>query len=514
MSVPIDQISNSGGSLSSMIFDQYGYTVDSLSYVDSFLTVGVQTFMIDLYWNEFTQIWQLCPSPFPNNITSNIVDLNWNNKNYTCDTNLSTQMLMNRFENYISETNTNFEVNLITVLLNLKSIHYSISNMTLGYDSLFNYTISGNSTLNSTFSSLGTYIFTPEVLQDYRNTIGSTSAPISFYNQSIAVMPSLHTVLYTELRRVMINVVSDELVDSKLGYNITSNDKLGIFFDDTLQTSIKATNEESMNMLCDNLVDNFNISTTNFRFIIDNDVDPFTLTSVRQYIRCGLTPIFNATTYTVNSTRISDLGQIFNAFIPFSLWSWAPFQPAMPTYINSTSSSSTNGTVPYRCVVLNSNGWEVANCYDSYSYACQNETSPYDWIIDLEKKKSYVDIQHNDCPDGYIFSLPRSNGEMLSLLHVTDNDTLPIWIDLNDLTVENCFVYGGPYAQCPYQKTITTNTFVRAIAPSAVVGVVILVLIFMEKVFRVNPIQTNRKRYWKRALQDYYEKNDYEGVPS
>ncbi|EGW31422.1 uncharacterized protein SPAPADRAFT_61987 [Spathaspora passalidarum NRRL Y-27907] len=514
MTVPIDQISNAGGSLNSMIFDQYGYTMDSMSYVDNFLTVGVQTFMVDLYWNEFTQVWQLCPAPIPNNVTSNIVDINWNNRSYKCDTNISTQTFLNRFNNFILETNTNFEVSLITVLLNLKSIHYTKSNMTIGYDSLFNHTIPGNSTLNATFSGLGTSLFTPEVLQTYRNTVAVDTTNMGFYNSSSALMPSLNMVLYTELRRIMLNVVSNELISSTRGYTITENDKMGLFFNDTLPTSIKATNSESMTHLCQNLVENFDTERTNFRFIIDNDFDPFTLSTVRQYIRCGLTPIFNATAYKVNSTRIRDLGQIFNAFIPYSLWSWAPFQPVTPNNQFTNSSSMSNGTIPYRCVLLNTNGWEVANCYDSYPFACQNSSSPHDWYIDPNKQKSYFDIDHDDCPEDFKFSLPRSNGEMLSLMNMTDTEVLPIWIDLNDLTVDNCFVSGGPYAECPYSKTITANTFVKSIAPSVVVGVVILILIFFEKVFRSNPIQTNRKRYWKRTLQDYYEKNDYEGVPS
>lgn len=52
------------------------------------------------------------------------------------------------------------------------------------------------------------------------------------------------------------------------------------------------------------------------------------------------------------------------------------------------------------------------------------------------------------------------------------------------------------------------------IAPSFAVGVVVLVLILIENIFRTNPIQTNRKRYWKKAIQEYYNKNDFEGVPS
>ena len=64
-----------------------------------------------------------------------------------------------------------------------------------------------------------------------------------------------------------------------------------------------------------------------------------------------------------------------------------------------------------------------------------------------------------------------------------ENVNYPIWIDLNDITVENCFVSGGPYAQCPYQETVTTDKFVRMIAPSFVVAMVVLVLIFIEKCF-------------------------------
>ena len=149
-------------------------------------------------------------------------------------------------------------------------------------------------------------------------------------------------------------------------------------------------------------------------------------------------------------------------------------------------------------------GWEVSNCYEKYLFACQNKLSRNEWKLNNSTKRNYFDIDDDDCPEGYFFSLPRLNIEMLSLMTTVkqENVNYPIWIDLNDITVENCFVSGGPYAQCPYQETVTTDKFVRMIAPSFVVAMVVLVLIFIEKVFRKTPIQTNRKRYWKRQYKN------------
>ncbi|CAI5758564.1 unnamed protein product [Candida verbasci] len=533
--IPIDQISAAGLSLTAL-FEDVGYSLEALKDLTDLLNAGVRILMMDLYWNEFSFKWQLCPSPFPTNMTYNINEINnfnWNGKVYNCQPSLTTENIMSIISNYLQQTNTNVEASFLHILLNLKSINYQ-NNQTDIRQIYTNPTTDaiGNSTLNDTVASINSYIFTPQVLDAYKIELDSTHEFRSFYNQSDLIMPSLQTVLLNEYKRLLVNVISNDLTTSPNSYNISQQDEDIIFFNNTLFTSIRSTwNQVSTE--CENLLNAYdsngvdvslfnNISlSTHFRYIIDNNENPFTYTNLQRYIRCGLSPIFNASEYKVNNSPHLNATEIFESFIPYAFWSWSPGQPLPPN--NDTSSNHTfennreDTNIAYKCGLLTDDGWKVGNCYQRYQIVCQNETSPHEWDIPKDVKKNYFDIdKDDDCPDGYKFSIPRSNVEMLSLINTikSQNIEYPVWIDINDITVTDCFVTGGPYAQCPYQKTVTTKKFVRMIAPSSVVVVVLLILVVMEKTLRTNPIQSNRKRYWKKALNDYYKQNDYEGVPS
>ena len=61
--IPIDQDTHYGVSLSRLLFDVDGYVESSLVTTRSMLDVGVKILTIDLYWNQFTSKWQLCPAP-------------------------------------------------------------------------------------------------------------------------------------------------------------------------------------------------------------------------------------------------------------------------------------------------------------------------------------------------------------------------------------------------------------------------------------------------------------------
>ncbi|KAI5960989.1 MTC6 [Candida pseudojiufengensis] len=537
--IPIDQLSVTGLSLSS-IFQEKGYTTDSLSDLVTALNKGSQVIMIDLYWNEFTSIWQLCPAPFPQNASSSsdtTPSLSWNNQTYKCDLNLATDNVMSMISSYIMSTNTDYQANFIHVLLNLKSIHYEKSNQTISLEDAYKpnaqSTSVGNSTLTETFSKLSQYIFDPSVLNDYRSQVNSENLnEVSFYNRSSIVMPTLRTVLLNQYRRLLVNVISNDVVESRRAYTVNDLDKQLIFFNDTLPTTVLTP--KNADNYCDqvlkptNGLDLFNnlSLTTNFRYILDSDSDRFSLKKIRKYVRCGLSPVFNATSYNVqnqtftnsSNSNSSDVEEVYQSYAPYFFWSWGPGEPM--TVDNSTTNNTDNDgqreNVAYKCVMLRNDGWHVGDCYERYEIACQNKSSPNDWLIPSGVKKTYFDIRAEDCPDGYNFSLPRSNIEMLSLLTSIgqQNSTFPIWIDLNDITISTCFVSGGPYAQCPYQRTVTSQKFARMIAPASVICIIVLILILMEKIFRTNHIQANRKRYWKKKLTEYYSKNDYEGVPS
>ena len=537
--IPIDQLSSVGLSLNTMLFNKDGYTLSALDDIKSYLMLGAQTLVVELYWNEFTQKWQLCPAPFPRNSTSNLdvaETLEWKGNTYKCQALLTTTLLMQTISSFLSGTNSNLDVNIVELLFKLKTIlAETTTNRTSTLQEIYNSTNPsfnslGNSTLSDTISSFGNLVFTPKDLDDYRVRQTQNANYNTFYNQSSNTLPSLGTFLLVDFKRILVNVISNDVVKSPLSYNFTNVDRDQIFFSNSnLRTTILSTSNTTAYNECVESLNNHkeNISalnetslTTNFRYIIDHENNPFTNSTYRNYVRCGISPIFNSSHYIVDNdgsdTNTTENSEIIENFVPLSFWSWAPGQPnngdnsaEFNTNVTEKSESSA-----FKCVALFADGWHVVDCYSRYHYACQKNGSPHEWIVKDDKRSYFDSFSDFDCPEGYDFTLPRLSLESLSLKDAIEesNISYPVWIDLNDISVTNCFVSGD--AQCPYQRTVTRSKLVRLIAPSFLVALFIVVAIFVDKICTKHPIHTNRKRYWKRIINEYNEKNEYEGVPS
>lgn len=565
----IDQVTGMGVSLNTLLFDKEGYTLDALNEVSTLLNVGVQTLMVNLYWNEFTQKWQLCPAPFPANITDDITstkELHWEGKTYECQASLTADLLVQVINAYLAETNTNIKVNMLQLLFHLKSIRIDppkknmTSTETKEYISSFQPTDQSfirlnNETLNETISSFGASLFTPSDLSSYRSSAYKERDNNGFYNETKQSFPNLNTFLLLDYKRMMTSVIANDLVKSRYTYNITSSDKRKLFIEGSgLDATIASLSDPDTVLKCSELIHNNQNSIQvyndmslkeHFRIVVDNNSTSFNNVTFSEFVRCGFSPILNASYYNVyddeEDTNDLDgsLGDIIDNFIPLSFWSWAENQLVEPDRgLNMSDTTESEGEdndnsndadlvkrdleyddthTAYKCVVLDDNGWKVSDCYSKQPVACQKYGSPNNWYIDVKNKQAYFTAyKPESCPDTYYFGTPLLSIEMLALMNYIErkNISYPVWIDVNDITVPDCFVTGGPYATCPYQETVTKLKLVGLIAPSFIVAVVILALIFCEKLFRTNPIQTNRKRHWKKVINEYVQKYDYEGVPS
>ncbi|CCE78061.1 Piso0_000674 [Millerozyma farinosa CBS 7064] len=540
-SVSITQLTNLGITSSGSIFEKEGYTTSALGTLLTALAVGIRTVYIDLYWNEFTREWQLCPAPFPSNASSNslsVQEVTWKGRKHNCEGAMTVQSLMTTFVNYFESTNTNLEVNLMTMLLRLNSISVSdvsMSNTSASANIYKNPPIKnlGNSTLDECISPISKYLYKPTNMQESSTSGGvSTKTSVSdFYNRTSGDFPTLDTFMLQDYNRIIASVVENNLKESKNSYNISANDKKKIFlssenFDSEIASSSNSSVLSSCQVLLEDTKSNNSDSfidiaeETRFRYIIDNDQNSFTNETLRDFLRCGYSPILNASSYvTHGDKRTGTFSAIVNNFLPQSLWLWNPndLTGENSVLLGYLSENSTDKHIAFRCVALSQDGGIIKNCYDKYHYACKNEEIPLNWKVDDKNQLAYLDATDEDaCPKGYSLGTPSSSNELLSLMNYlhSENIDFPVWIDLNDITVNDCFVTGGPYATCPYQKTVSTGKLVGLIAPSFVVCVVILFLLVLEKFFRVNPIQTNRKRYWRKRINEYYKVHNYEGVPS
>lgn len=554
MNVPIDQQNTLGVSLNEVIFNELGYNMNSMNVIGSLLSIGVQTMMVDFYWNEYTTTWQLCPAPFPANSTysANVTqELQWNHKTYKCEAQATIDSLMSTINNYTRSTNTNMDVNMLQLLVNLKSISLpeetrknsssneagtsSLSTNLYQYNNPLYSSLYTLTSLSDAVTQLGSNLYTPRDLQ-----VLSNPSPV-FYSQSSKQYPTLSQFLLTDYRRISTFISSNELSQKSINsYNLTAIDNSTMFYSDSLDLS--TTSNTTTTQMCHNLVNGTNsLDTLNdlslklhFRFVVDSHENPFTESTTREYVRCGYSPILNNLVYNIghqfdlNVTKNPDyLWEQFIILTPFSLWSWTVGQPLAETTVtwettdngdDDDAASGSDTQVANKCVVITSDGWTVTNCYDDHPFACQNTQEPNQWSISLnpDDRVEYFAASTDHCPLGYVFAAPRLSIEMLGLMNTIRSSGIgyPVWIDMNDITVPQCFVTGGPYASCPYEKMVSYLKLVQMITPNIVVAAVILILIFLEKFVRKNPIQLNRKRHWKRKIVDFMEEHDYQGVPS
>lgn len=571
MDIPIDQHTPFGISANRLIFDIQGYSTDALGTLRTALNVGIDAVMLDVYWNEYTGRWQLCPAPIPQSATNNrseTVLVSWKGNTYKCQPSFGDLDVYTTLRDYLRLLNTNSQANVVQLVLNLKLIlndtvvvRLNLTNSTSLVTGpaptsispgmvvyLPEYMELGNSSLSDPLLSLGSFLFLPTDL-DRTSPLNSTVAYDDEY-------PSQQDFLYSLYKRALVTAVTDEYRNSSNGYNVTVSDAKKIFFYGQNNFTLSHTDEDVLQECFDRRLRpydpnyyNNRVLETRFRMLIDSNNNRFTPETAHQALQCGYMPVLNASVYPLlNRTNLTGeyTGRVLNNFSPFAYWAWAPYEPDS-TYSNVTRLSldfsemrprdddhddddddydvghdddpdwqqTAMSQVAEKCVVMKRNGWAVENCYNKYRLACKHKNNAFEWTLSHEISL-YFSTNQADCPKNYKFGVPHLSTEQLALQNFLNSSSVvyPVWIDLNDITILGCFVDGGPYAQCPYKRAVTTSNLIRLVAPSVVVAVVILILIFFERFFLLTPIHTNRRRHWKRTINQHYKKNDYEGVPS
>lgn len=577
MAIPVDQVLLFGVSLNRVLFDRQGYTNDAIGEVSTLLELGVDTLMVDVYWNEFLGRWQLCPAPVPANYTqeqlAGLMTLEWQNHTYRCQANALLSALVATVNAFFTSTNTNMLVLMLLVILNLRQIRVPephVTTLTVGNATSTSTStstpsylatdpaVADSGSLYEPFAQVSSLVFTPTALEAVRLAFDALLL-LLFYNQSSQRYPTLRQYLLNEFNRMTVFVASNELnaLAPSRAYNFSSFDNATFFNASALDLQSTA-NALSM-ATCQQLLSGLEsdpplvlgnmLLTLHFRFVADNDDHAFNNELVRAHVQCGYLPILNSLHYAVANASFNSSGTpprlmllnytwaLVHQYLLRALWTWDIGREPLPSLLglNLTLSEDTDGEdadpfdvgndqrvsasqVAYSCAAMTPNGVIVRNCYLEYAYACRDNANPTVWHVNPDDRKNYFDLYlEDDCPEGYNFLMPRLNLEMLSLItriNATEGASFPVWVDLNDITVPQCFVTGGPYASCPYQRTVTYSVLVRMIAPSVVVAVVVLLLIFLERFVRATPIQLNRKRYWKKVIGEYKGEHAYEGVPS
>lgn len=489
-SVPINMNPNLGINVTLVIFEKEGVTALSLGKVRTLLDMGVQVYSINFYYNEFTDKWQLCPRPFSSTGEPILIDAN--KSDWNCTNSVTVNDFILQFTSYCSETNTEYLLNQLEIAILLYNIPKHNTSYQMATDGW------GNHSLSDLFAPLGLLLYTPEDMSNERELSDA-------YNQLLS-FPTWENFILLQYKRVLVTVLGDQVSNTTSGYNVTDTDKQTLFFDTTAESEVFAPNLV-LESTCKSI--NAGNMTTMFKkdafyYITDYNKNAFAQEDVHTYLRCGFSPI------------LSELPEVQNItdFTPYGFWLWdLPWEPLLQEDISNNSTSASK-----KCVALYPDGFRVDDCYNEYIYACQARRNALIWSVNRHSdKRSYFDGYKDDvCPDGYQFLVPRLPYDLHNLvLEIASQEIrYPVWVDFNAITVEDCFVTGGPYAQCPYKRMITNKELVKQIAPSFLVSAFLILLVALEKFVRINPIQTNRKAYWRKVVSKYNENHPYEGVPS
>ncbi|EJS43384.1 YHR151C [Saccharomyces arboricola H-6] len=459
-------------------------TIDQLPYVGLNLRrvlLNNETSMINEGNN--TRLLALIKSILASEATAFVLDLKQQNDTLmVVDSTLLFSDILTTFQSFISSTQNNLYANVIVLLLNVSGPVGAQDNQ--------------NQALNTTYlldKNLGSsYIYKPTDLQSDRSKNNTWNV---YGKSSIDGWPTLGSVLYEQKKRLVVGELTDFFNQTTAPY---------IFPHDVFHYE-----QGNSTLDCTSSVDDLtNLSSIHWRFLDSQ----FNSADIKNYISCGLSPILRNPSYINNVTQLSDI------LHEGSVWSWDINQPS----VTQSTSKSDNSLKAYNCVLLHyfaNNGtatWRVDNCYGSNVGLCRYENMAFEWLV-RSNKASYFDFdsyQGSKCPDQYTFNIPRTPLEQKSLISYLKNASFPdtkIWIDLNSVSVSNCWVSGGPYATCPYEKVISTRNFVTMMVPASVCSFALLCIVVYLSVLRV-PIYDNRKN-WRRVINKI-SKSELEGVPS
>ncbi|CAN6600643.1 maintenance of telomere capping protein 6 [Trichomonascus vanleenenianus] len=507
--VSIDQNSYFGIRLQPTIFHQSGYTDLGLDALSEALELGYTLYHLDVYWSEANSSWQLCPGKLPSGggaAGQTVQVKDGDGDEFKCQTNVTIASVLERIAVYISQTDNNLAVSSLLLELDLHSLNgtdqkkggtpkYQLSDLIRGI--------------------FGNKLYTPSNLA-YDRQHGET---YDDNGESADGFPTSHYFLLEIQKRILVSARNVSLA-ATASYNVT-NDTDAMFIVSSTQNDTPYFGNHSYELhytnssydACKQLLNSSggyleeieSRALQSWRTLYDVPDMPFNSDNLDDFVRCGYTPVLN--------TPLESLSELVPT-VDQAMWSWAPQEPST---VRNSSTSTNNGPVAYKCALLYEDGWRVGNCYEKYRPLCRVGEKAYEWKLG-DKPATYFDADEA-CIDNTTFSVPRTTLQNtaaiklvqgLSALNDTDFD-FPVWIDMNSISVDDCWVTGGPYAQCSYRISFYNR---NKVAQIAVGGAVIVVLLGIILLLRMDKVPLRRARFrWKR-LSNKPSSEEYEGVPA
>ncbi|KAI9685810.1 MAG: hypothetical protein M1820_010728 [Bogoriella megaspora] len=421
----------------------------------------------------------------------------------------------------------------------------------------------GNLLTDVLLTNLSSYLYTPSMLFSDRANLNATWFSVleehrvdSNYFTSNNGTGGIHSTKdgwpassYVEMERFHRMLVSFGSIDPQMYGYYSSLDDANVFAPGYLNQNrhVETSSTGQLTSGCFFDPDIPNLRQTNNSWALSSNLllpkssspsDLSTLTpTISNLTTCGISPFLNTTLLNTPASSPSSLSS-YSTLANAAIWSWAPNEPSTSPstspYYSTSSSPPTSSQ--FRCAAFNAlstppGRWHVADCMGRHYAACRSNVNPYDWRISTYRG-GYTEVNDN-CPDGYVFAVPRTameNAYLLNAIEVTRPDVMQtsgsgrlgngddedgpsegvVWVNFNSLGTQDCWVQ-GVNRTCPYVGGDDDGDHRRQVIVPTVAAVIVLCLGVLTVFVKCAANRQSSRRRRRRKGEGGW---DYEGVPS
>lgn len=540
--------------------------------VSNLLASQLQRYVIDLYWDVSNRRFSLCPvelptsnatttqtanatlqspvasqgssstnsttsttaAPSPANSFSTVESNNGRTLfqigQYQCSNTLSLQSILNVFHDYTVDTSDTTQAKLSIITINLH-VATSVNNSNTSYQMLQPSDLpTAEQSVRTFFGELDNLLYKPGALFSDRQSLNASwfRKPIvgvppasSYYSLYTAPNGDLATTdgwpdeLFVQRVRAKRILVGFGSVDDNFRNYNTTVDSDRVFAPGYLLSEREVTlnNNGTLSKGCFHIDTAYSPRQANNSWAITsiNTINPLVVgDAADNFTTCGISPILNVTLNN-SSAEVSPLP--YQNFGNNAVFSWAYGQPQNDSNADGGSASS------FRCALMVSNDafrghWRVEYCNYRYRAACRDPTNPYRWA--LSSSKVEFASASAACPSpATTFEAPRTGLENFNLYTLVTSSSRDdpslldgVWINLNALRVENCWITTGANGTCPYYQNPNVVYSRQILIPTLAAFIVLILTALTVLVKCSNNARDSRKV--RRGDGGW----DYEGVPS
>ncbi|KAH0612557.1 uncharacterized protein H6S33_008937 [Morchella sextelata] len=524
--VPINYNQYPGIALTPACFADGSYTDDKAACVADLIAIGYRSFLLDLYLDGESGGWGICPAsdvPAPaasSNAASSTTPTTTpasttaaasllprqSAQSYTCTPSFNATTLLTIFDTWMTGTNTDLGARILLLTLSLHPTRNTTST-------------TPPQPLTSTLKSANILAdaYTPTLLLSDRNNLNgswyddTTTTNNTYFTTRFAAdntvstpdgWPSESYLEFKVGKRVLVAFGELDNAVSAVYDPAATGDDAVIFPEGYIGEPVPYNASSTPTCFynpSDTRIAAGNSSWAQALYRAPAAAAAAAAANITALINCGYSTLLDSVG--AANTSLEERFRSYEAQIrATAAWAWGDDEPQ----------NTTGRKASFRCAAMRvaDGRWFVADCNESRRAACRVGGRPYDWTL------TPTPLPYALLPP--CFAAPRTpleNTHLHSLLRSTLPSTASVWLDLNSLSTDSCWVSGGANAPCPYKLGDEGRREVIVSAVAAVIVLVVFGLMWFAKgaSWRVERSRRKRRRAVKKRVREGVE---YEGVPS